>query len=109
MINGFGTVNPVYDSAHLLNGAALGFPGNGITVSSNDPSNPILPGTKLGFLDEHVIGFEAAMPWKFVFSARYLDRRIKRVVEDAAVVSPEQALAGLFGQTYFLGNMQREP
>ncbi len=105
VINGFGTVNPVYDSAHLLNGAALGFPDNGITVSSNDPSNPILRGTKLGFLDEHVVGFEAQMPWKFVFSARYLDRRIKRVVEDAAVVSPEQANAGLFGQTYFLGNI----
>ena len=105
VINSFGTVNPVFDAAHLLNGATGGFPSTGITVSSNDPSNPILRGTKLGYLDENMVGFEAQMPWKFTFAIRYMDRRIKRVVEDAAVVSPEQANAGLFGQTYFLANV----
>src|SRR5262249_34696327 len=34
---------------------------------------------------------------------RYLDRRVKRVVEDAAVVAPESA--DFFGQTYFIGNI----
>jgi hypothetical protein len=105
VINSFNTVNIAYDAAHLLSGAANGFPNNGITVSANNPSNPILAGTKLGFLDEHVVGFETQLPKKFLFSARYIDRRIKRIVEDAAVVSPEQAIAGLFGQTYFLGNI----
>lgn len=105
VLNEFGTVTPVFDASHLLNGAANGFPDNGIAVSANDPTNPILAGTKLGYLDEHVIGFETQLPWKFMFSARYMDRRIKRVVEDAAVVSPEQANAGLFGQTYFLANV----
>lgn len=104
VINSFGTVNPVYDAAHLLTSAAGGT-GTGIAVSSNDPSNPILPGTKLGYLDEHVIGFETQLPKNWLFSVRYLDRDLKRVVEDAAVISPEQFNGGLFGQTYFLANV----
>jgi Outer membrane receptor for ferrienterochelin and colicins len=129
-LNSFGTVNPAFDAAHLLNGVQSsvtipgsgcdsdgdpdtgidniclnGFPTSGISVSSNDPSNPILRGTKLGFLDEHVVGFETQLWKNWSFSARYIDRRIKRIVEDAAVVSPEQSNAGLFGQTYFLANV----
>jgi len=130
VLNSFGTVTPAPTGGNLLNGVASsllipgsncdsdndptngidniclnGFPDTGITVSANDPSNPILPGTKLGFLDEHMIGFEAQLPKSFTFSVRYIRRDIKRVVEDAAVVSPEQSNAGLFGQTYFLGNI----
>jgi hypothetical protein len=104
VLNSFGTVTPVYDAAHLLN-AAPGGTGGGIGVSANDPSNPILSGTKLGFLDEHVFGFEQQLPRNFTLSVRYLRRNLKRVVEDAAVVSPEQFNAGLFGQTYFLANV----
>lgn len=66
-------------------------------------SLPILPGTKLGFAQEHVIGFEQQLRRNFVVSVRYLDRRLKRIVEDGAVVSPESA--AFFGQTYFLGNI----
>jgi hypothetical protein len=104
VINSFGTVNPVYDAAHFLNGA-VGGTGGGPAVSANDVNNPILRGTHLGYLDEHVVGFETQLPKNFVLSVRYLDRRIKRIVEDAAVVSPEQANAGLFGQAYFLANV----
>ena len=129
-INSFGTVSPAFDADHLLNGVQSsitvpgsgcdsdgddsngvddicfnGFPSSGISVSSNDPSNPILRGTKLGYLDEHVVGFETQLLKNWTFSARYIDRRIKRIVEDAAVVSPEQSNAGLFGQTYFLANV----
>jgi hypothetical protein len=103
-INGFGTVNPVYDAAHFLN-LATGGTGAGVGISFNDPSNPILSGTKLGFIDEHVIGFEAQLPKNLTFSARYIDRNQKRIVEDAAVVSVEQFNNGLFGQTYFLANI----
>ncbi len=103
-INPFGTVNPVYDSAHLLNRSPTGT-GAGITISFNDPSNPILSGTKLGFVDEHVVGFETQLPKNFVLSARFITRDQRRIIEDAAVVSPEQANAGLFGQTYFLANI----
>ena len=104
VINSFGTVNPVYDAAHLINNAPGGIAG-GIGISFNDPHNPILAGTKLGFIREHVVGFEAQLPKNFVFSARYLDRKQPRIVEDAAVVSVEQFNEGLFGQTYFLANI----
>jgi len=102
VINAFGTVNPVVDSAHLLSGATGGV-SNGLGISAQDPSNPILPGTKLGFAQEHVFGFEQQLPKNFVFAIRYQDRRLKRIVEDAAVVSPESI--SLFGQTYFIGNV----
>ncbi|HSS22602.1 MAG TPA: TonB-dependent receptor [Pyrinomonadaceae bacterium] len=103
VINSFGTVNPVVDNAHFLSGATGGV-ANAAAVSAQDPSNPILPGTKLGFAQEHVIGFEQQLPHNFVFSVRYQDRRLKRIVEDAAVVSPESI--SLFGQTYFIGNVK---
>jgi Carboxypeptidase regulatory-like domain len=103
-INSFGTVNPVYDAAHFLT-AAAGGTGTGVGISFNDPSNPILSGTKLGYIREHVFGFEAQLPKNLTFSARYIDRRQPRIVEDAAVVSVEQFNNGLFGQTYFLANI----
>lgn len=102
VINSFGTVNPVVTSAALLSGAAGGV-ANALSISAQDPHNPILPGTKLGFAQEHVIGFEQQLPKNFVLSIRYQDRRLKRIVEDAAVVSPEGA--AFFGQTYFIGNV----
>ena len=123
VINPFGTVNPIVDSSHLLSGAqntcardpvtnAVIFAvgnftcglSNGLGLSAQDPTNPILPGTKLGFAQEHVIGFEQQLPKNFVFAIRYQDRRLKRIVEDAAVVSPESI--SLFGQTYFIGNVR---
>ncbi|HEX5085062.1 MAG TPA: hypothetical protein VFY40_23745, partial [Blastocatellia bacterium] len=101
-INSFGTVTPLLDAAHLLTGAAGGT-GDTVSVSLSNPSSPILPGTRLGYSDEHVIGFEQQLPGDFTLSVRYLDRRVKRVVEDAAVVAPESA--DFFGQTYFIGNI----
>ena len=102
VINSFGTVNPVVSSASLLSGATGGV-SNGLGISAQDATNPILPGTKLGFAQEHVIGFEQQLPRNFVLSIRYQDRRLKRITEDAAVVSPESI--SLFGQTYFIGNV----
>jgi Carboxypeptidase regulatory-like domain len=102
-LNEFGVVIPVVDAAHFVTNT----PGAGGTgqasVSAQDPSNPILPGTKLGFAQEHIIGFEQQLPRNFVLSVRYQDRRLKRIVEDAAVVAPEDA--SFFGQTYFIGNI----
>jgi len=105
VVNKFGTVNPIIDAAHQLP--------LGSAVSASDPSNPITPGTKLGFTDEHTIGFEQQLPKNFTFSARYIDRRSKRIVEDAAAVSPEGALAcdqstqktHCIGQVFFIGNI----
>ena len=102
VINQFGTVTPVLDAAHLLSGATGGT-GGAPTVSAQDPVNFILPGTKLGYAQEHLVGFEQQLPGNLVVSVRYIDRRLERIVEDAAVVSPEGA--AFFGQTYFIGNI----
>lgn len=102
VVNSFGTVTPVIDSAHLLTGATGGT-GATVSISTNDPTNPILPGTKLGFTKEHIVGFEQQLPHNLTLSVRYLDRRLGRIVEDAAVVAPESA--DFFGQTYFIGNV----
>lgn len=103
VINQYGTVTPIIDNAHFLN-RAVGGTGAGVTISAQDPSSPIAVGTKLGFAQEHVIGFEQQLPRDFVISFRYLDRRLKRIVEDAAVVSPEGAFTDL-NQVYFIGNV----
>ena len=103
VLNKFGTVTPVIDSAHLLNRAEGGFPTTGISISLQDNSNPILRGTKLGYAQEHIGGFEHQLPGNMVISVRYIDRRLKRIVEDAAVVTPEGI--DFFGQTYFIGNI----
>ena len=95
VINQFGTVNPIIDAAHQLAAAS---------VSVSDPANPIAPGTKLGFTDEHTFGFEQQLPHNFTLSARYIRRDAKRIVEDAASVSPEAALAGIT-QVYYIGNI----
>ena len=99
-----GSVIPVVDAAHLLTGAvgSGNVPGAG-TISATDLS-AITAGTKLGFSDEHIIGFEQQLPRNFVLSVRYQDRRLKRIIEDAAVLSPEAANAGI-AQTYFMGNV----
>jgi hypothetical protein len=102
-INSFGTVTPAVDNAHFLN-RATGGTGTGVTISAQDPSSPIAAGTKLGFEDEHVIGFEQQLSHNFTLSLRYMDRRLKRIVEDAAVVSPEGAFTDL-NQVYFIGNV----
>lgn len=101
-LNELGVVIPVIDAAHFLNRAAGGV-NLGSIISVVDPTNYILPGTKLGFAQEHVVGFEQQLHRNFVLSVRYLDRRLKRIVEDGAVASPESA--AFFGQTYFIGNI----
>jgi len=73
VLNQFGTVTPVYDAAHLLTGAAGGT-GTGISIGTQSTVNPILPGTKLGFADEHTLGFEQQLPRNFVLSVRFIDR-----------------------------------
>jgi hypothetical protein len=90
VLNQYGTVTPIIDAAHLLTGVPGGA-GGAITISAQNPESPILPGTKLGYADEHIVGFEQQLPKGFVLAIRYQDKRLKRIVEDAAVVSPEAA------------------
>lgn len=102
-INQYGTVTPVIDSAHWINNGAVGGAGAAGSFSGQDAHNPILPGTKLGYAQEHLFGFEQQLPGNLVFSVRYLNRQLKRIVEDAAVVMPEGV--SFFGTTYFIGNV----
>jgi hypothetical protein len=109
-----GTVNPIVDAAHLVS-CGSGAPGSPqqacrdagffpSTVSTSIQSaTAILAGTKLGYSDENLIGFEQQFPHNFTLSLRYQDKRIKRIVEDAALVAPESA--DFFGQAYFIGNI----
>jgi hypothetical protein len=99
VINPFGTVNPIIDAAHQLPG--------GTTISAQDPANAFSAGTKLGFTDEHTFGFEQQLPHNFTLSARYIDRRSKRIIEDAAVLSPEAALSSDWpdGSTFFINQV----
>jgi hypothetical protein len=109
-LNQFGTVTPVFDAAHLLCGAAGGIAigsSCSFNFSISDPFGIVAPGTKLGFTDEHTFGVEQQLPGNMVFSARYIDRRLKRILEDASSVSPEAALAGV-GQVYYIGNVSRK-
>src|SRR6266568_8974984 len=107
VINSFRTVNPIIDAAHQI------APG---TVSAQDPSNPFAPGTKLGFTDEHTFGFEQQLPKNFTLSVRYINRKAKRIIEDAAILSPEAALScdwpdcGTFfiNQVYAISNVSKK-
>jgi len=101
-LNSLGTVTPVLDAAHLLNNAVGGI-GNSPTVSEQSPSNPFNPGTRMEYNDEFVVGAEHEFRGGIVASVRYIDRRMKRVIEDFGGVSVEQALSGL-GQFYAIGN-----
>src|SRR5207302_5012694 len=48
------------------------------------------PGTRSEYLDEYVVGFEHEFGNSgVIFTARYTDRRIKRIIEDNAELSPE--------------------
>jgi len=61
-------------------------------------------GTRSEYLDEYQLGFEHEFGNSgVVFSARYTDRRIKRIIEDNAALSPEAFIAGL-EQQYFISN-----
>jgi hypothetical protein len=117
-INSFGTVTPVLDSAHLLNlarttaadivaGACVNAAGCGIASApsvSLQAAQGIASGTKMEFVDEFVFGIERELKNGFVVSARYIDRRMKRIVEDIAGISPEGLNAGL-NQNYLITNV----
>ena len=60
--------------------------------------------TRSEYLDEFQVGFEHEFGNSgVVFSSRYTDRRMKRIIEDNAALSPEAYIAGL-AQQYFISN-----
>jgi carboxypeptidase family protein len=99
-LNSSGTVNFVPDGPHLLNGATGGVSSPYFVSSSGEP---FVPGTKMEYNDEWVAGAEHKFSGGFTASARYIDRRMKRVVEDMTGQSVEEILAtGAYN--YFIGN-----
>jgi hypothetical protein len=104
-LNSLGTVNFNADSNHILNNAVGGIAKNPTFtgISGNGGSSPFAPGTKMEYNDEFVVGAEHEFRGGITASVRYIDRRIKRIIEDFGGVSIEQSLAG-FGQFYAIGN-----
>lgn len=105
-LNQYGTVNFVPDAPHLLNNAVGGV---AVPVSIQTVSNgePFVPGTRMEYNDEWVVGAEHRFRGGFNVSARYINRRMDRVVEDMVGQSVEQLTALAFNggsYQYVIGN-----
>ena len=101
-LNSFGTVNVNPTNAFVLDKATGGF-GLHTTISAQSGAEPFQPGVKMEYNDEFVVGAEHEFRGGIFASARYVDRRLKRVVEDFSGISIEAAFAGL-PQNYVIGN-----
>jgi Carboxypeptidase regulatory-like domain len=104
VVNADNSITVIPDAAHLLNAAAGGTGGPAfISAQAGGNLEGFVHGTKMQFQDEWMTGFEREMGHGIVFSARYVDRRLRRIVEDMGGVSPEAALAGI-PQIFAIGN-----
>jgi hypothetical protein len=95
----------VPDAAHLLNNATGGV-GSGVVIGISG-FEPFQPGVRMEYTDEFVVGAQHEFRGGIILSARYIDRRLKRVVEDEGGISVEQFNALAFnggGLNYFIGN-----
>jgi len=93
------------DAAHLLNQASGGVV-SAVNVGLSG-GEPFQPGIRMEYTDEFVVGAQHELRNGIVLSARYIDRRLKRVIEDEGGISVEQfnALAANGGGlNYFIGN-----
>jgi hypothetical protein len=101
-LNQYNTVT--FDSKNILNNAVGGVSVNPtVNLVSGGGSSPFQPGTRMEYTDEFVIGAEHEFRGGISASVRYIDRRIKRIIEDFQSVSVEQQLAGIPG-FYAIGN-----
>ena len=104
VLNANGTATPVLDAAHLISGVTgAGAEGSAISFSGSSFPELIQPKTKLNYEEEFVAGVEKQYAG-FVFSARYTDRRLLRIIEDQSGASPEGNLSGYVPQDFLLGN-----
>ena len=109
-LNQYGSVTPIFDSAHVLNGSSGGA-GSSITGShsigySAQSTEAIVPHTKLMYEDEWVAGYEHEFKGGVVFTAKFVRRDLKRIVEDTGGVSPEAANAG-YQQVFVIANVNK--
>lgn len=106
VFNADGTINVIPDATHILNGR-FGF---GNFATSQQAVEGFAAGTKMQYEDEYVGGIEHDLGHGVILSARYVDRRLRRVVEDMGGVSPEASLAFLpdgsfpLQQIFLIGN-----
>lgn len=99
-LNQYNTVT--FDPKNILNQAAGGIAKNP-TLSLVSTGQLFAPGTRMEYNDEFVVGAEHEFRGGITASVRYIDRRVKRIIEDFQSVSIEQSLAGQSG-AYFIGN-----
>lgn len=99
-LNQYGTVE--FDPQNVLNNATGGVTKNP-TLLLISPASLFAPHTRMEYNDEFVVGVEHEFRGGITASVRYIDRRVKRIVEDFTGISIEQSLAGQAG-TYFIGN-----
>ena len=111
VVNPGNTITIIPDAAHLLNGLAGGSGGKA-SLSAQAGNNGTVtvgniegfaPGTKMQYEDEYVAGVERDLGHGVVLSARYIDRRLRRVVEDMGGISPEGSNC-CFTQIFLIGN-----
>ena len=101
-LNNFNTVE--FDPKNVLNNAPGGVTINPtVLLVSGAGGSPFAPQTRMEYNDEFVVGVDHEFRGGISVSARYIDRRIKRIIEDFTGVSIEQSLAGIPG-AYFIGN-----
>lgn len=99
-LNSNNTVN--FDPTLILNDASGGISASP-TYNGEVPSNIFQSGIRMEYNDEFVVGAEHEFRGGITVSARYIDRRVKRIIEDFGGVSIEQAEVGQ-GQFYAIGN-----
>ncbi len=105
VLNGNGSAQPILDAAHLISGdPAAGSLGGKLALSGGASPVFVEHNTKLDFEEEYVGGIERQVGG-FVVSARYMDRRLLRIVEDNAGASPEGAATGGIPQNFVIGNL----
>jgi hypothetical protein len=77
VLNSLGTVNFIDDSAHVLNNATGGIVKNPTFtgISGNGGASPFVPGTRMEYNDEFVVGAEHEFRGGITASVRYIDRR----------------------------------
>jgi hypothetical protein len=104
-LNAFGTVTPVIDSAHVVNGVPGG-PTQALPFASTESGEAIHTGTHSTYEDEYVFGAEHQFSHGIVASARFIHRSLRRIVEDSGGPSPEAALAGVV-QQFSIANISK--
>jgi hypothetical protein len=99
IVNGALVVVP--DNAHNLNGMPKSTdPTSGAVSNFGGPSfssstgEGIIPGTKAEYENEMVFGVEREIKGGVVLKARYIDRKLARIIEDIGSQSPEGSTIG---------------